>query len=78
MDKGSTSKEMNKKIFKGEYNDIQHNPNSLLELSVCNNFARHPKITNRPGKFIVFKMLILKHYGMDYFYEDKNYWYFKR
>lgn len=78
MSKGSTTKGMINKIFKGEYKGKTQNPNSLFELSICNDFARHPKITNRPGKFIVFKMLILKHYGMDFFYEDKNYWYFKR
>lgn len=68
-----------KKIYTGTYsiNKIRI-PSTLFELSDCNDYGRHPKITKAHGKFIVFKVLIRKHYGMDYFGEDDKYWYFKR
>jgi hypothetical protein len=53
-------------------------PTTLFELSDCNDYGRHPKITKAPGKFIVFKVLVRKHYGMDFFTEDEKFWYFKR
>jgi hypothetical protein len=53
-------------------------PTTLFELSDCNDYGRHPKITKAPGKFIVFKVLVRKHYGMDFVMEDDKYWYFKR
>lgn len=53
-------------------------PTTLFELSDCSDYGRHPKITKAPGKFIVFKVLVRKHYGMDFFYEDDQFWYFKR
>ena len=53
-------------------------PTTLFELSDCSDYGRHPKITKAPGKFIVFKVLVRKHYGMDFFTEDDKFWYFKR
>ncbi len=68
----------NQKKFVGDYKDKQESVKNLFQLSVCNDYARHPKITNRYGKFVVFKMLVLKHYGMDFLTEDETFWYFKR
>jgi len=65
-------------IYVGEYKPSKIARTTLFELSTCSDYGRHPKITKAPGKFIVFKVLIRKHYGMEFFYEDDNYWYFKR
>ena len=65
-------------IYVGEYKPSKILRTTLFELSTCSDFGRHPKITKAPGKFIVFKVLIRKHYGMEFFYEDEKYWYFKR
>lgn len=67
-----------KEIKTGEYKPSKIARTTLFELSTCSDYGRHPKITTAPGKFIVFKVLIRKHYGMDFYYEDDKYWYFKR
>ncbi len=66
-----------KTIYVGEYKPSKIARTTLFELSTCSVYGRHPKITKAPGKFIVFKVLIRKHYGMEFFFEDDNYWYFK-
>lgn len=67
-----------KTIYVGEYKPSKIARTTLFELSTCSDFGRHPKITKAPGKFIVFKVLIRKHYGMEFFFEDDTYCYFKR
>jgi len=69
---------MAKKEFVGEYRPPKLESKTMFELSVCNDYGRHPKITKAPGKFIVFKVLVRKHYGMEFLAEDETYWYFKR
>ncbi len=69
---------MRKKVYVGEYRPPKIDSKTMFELSVCNDYGRHPKITKAPGKFIVFKVLVRKHYGMDFISEDGTYWYFKR
>ena len=71
--------ETNRKInFFGNYSNSRTHFEQPFELSECSDYGRHLKTTRSYGKFIVIKNSIKKHFGMDYFSDDNEYWYFKR
>ena len=57
---------MAKKEFVGEYKPPKLESKTMFELSVCNDYGRHPKITKAPGK-ITFAGEPLRSLGFDHF-----------